>query len=152
MFPSLVILRNSIVGAALLALFWSSPLNGEPPDGFQQVPASQTIRVNTVLVRVPVIVSNHAGRYVSGLARADFALFDDGEPQEIALFSAEKESVHVALLLDTSKSTWAVLEKIKKAANRFLKEMRPQDQAMVVSFDHVIRTLCPHDFRSPAPW
>ena len=46
------------------------------------------------------------------------------------------------MLLDTSKSaTWA-LDDIKKTAQDFVKQLRPQDRAMIVSFDRDTLALC----------
>jgi VWFA-related protein len=46
------------------------------------------------------------------------------------------------LLLETSKSaTWA-LDDIKKTANDFVKQLRPQDRTMIVSFDRYTMALC----------
>jgi len=52
-----------------------------------------------------------------------------------------EEPLNIALLLDTSHSTAQVLGDIKKAAGNFLKELRPQDRAMVMSFDYDIHLL-----------
>ncbi|HZQ70004.1 MAG TPA: VWA domain-containing protein [Terriglobales bacterium] len=40
----------------------------------------------TVLVQVPMIVSDKAGTHVHGLGRADFTVLEDGKPQKIATF------------------------------------------------------------------
>jgi Ca-activated chloride channel family protein len=109
----------------------------------QQIPPSPPIRVESALVGVPVSVSDDRGRYVPGLKAADFKLYQDDAPQPIALFAASEEPIRIALLLDTSKSTTTVLSKIKKAAREFLLQMRPQDQAFVVSFDASIEYLSP---------
>ena len=61
----------------------------------------------------------------------------------IASFAAVQEPIRVALLLDTSKSTYPVLDKIKKAASGFLNHLRPRDEAMIVAFDSEIRTVLP---------
>ena len=44
-------------------------------------------------------------------------------------------------MLDTSFSTSGVLDDIKKAAKEFLKELRPQDRAMIVTFDWQMQKL-----------
>jgi len=44
-------------------------------------------------------------------------------------------------MLDTSMSTSGVLGDIKKAAKDFLKELRPQDRAMIVTFDWQFQKL-----------
>ena len=104
----------------------------------------KSIKLQATLVSVPVIVSDRQGRYVGGLKLEDFTLYKDRVRQTIAAFDSVEEPINVALLLDTSKSTRNVLDEIKDAATDFLKTLRPQDRAMVVSFDyevHVLSTL-----------
>jgi len=103
----------------------------------------QPIRIQSALVTVPVVVSDRYGRYVAGLSADDFVLFQDDEERSIDLFASAAEPIHLALLLDTSKSTITVLDKIKKAATNFLRQLRDQDRTMVVSFDTEIEVLSP---------
>jgi len=103
----------------------------------------QPIRVQSALVTVPVIVSDRHGRYVAGLSAEDFVLYQDDDEQSIDLFASSEEPIHLALLLDTSKSTVTVLDKIKKAASNFLRQLRDLDRTMVVSFDTEIEVLSP---------
>jgi VWFA-related protein len=100
------------------------------------------IKVQTTLVSVPVIVSDRAGRYVSGLKLESFKLYQDRVEQRIAIFDAAEEPLNIALLLDTSRSTMQVLDDIRKDAGDFLKELRPQDRALVMSFDYDVHLLC----------
>jgi len=102
----------------------------------------EQIRVQTTLVNVPVMVSDGAGGTVIGLEANDFALYDDGVRQPLAFFAAATEPIRVALLLDTSKSTATVLDRIRKAADGFVSQLRPGDEAMVVSFDSEVNILC----------
>jgi Ca-activated chloride channel homolog len=126
------IFRLSIIGIAIFVALL----------GTYQSPGSQ-IRVESALVTVPVIVSNSQGVFIPGLKADDFKLFHDGASEKISLFLTSDEPFKIALLMDSSKSTTTVLGKIKKAARRFLLQMRPNDLAMVVSFDAEIRVLCP---------
>jgi Ca-activated chloride channel homolog len=103
--------------------------------------ADEPIKLGSTLVSIPVIVSDRNGRYVSGLKSENFTLYKDGARQPIAFFTAEEEPIHVALLLDTSKSTRNVLGEIKERAKNFLKQLRTQDRAMVVSFDYQVQVL-----------
>ena len=100
------------------------------------------IKVDSNLVSVPVIVSDREGRYIPNLTADRFKLFDNNAEQQISYFDAAEEPLNIALLLDTSKSTEGVLDDIKKAAKSFLKELRPQDRAIVISFDHDVHRLC----------
>ncbi|MBK7708961.1 MAG: VWA domain-containing protein [Acidobacteria bacterium] len=108
-----------------------------------QTEKEETIRVETSLVSVPVVVSDRQGRYIVGLTKADFAISVDGKPQETAFFASEEEPLRVAILLDTSRSTEGILGKIKKAAKEFVRVLGPADSAMVVSFDYDVHINSP---------
>jgi VWFA-related protein len=101
----------------------------------QQPRPEDTIRIDTNLISVPVIVSDRNNRYVPGLKVEAFRLFDNDASQKISYFDTGEEPLNVVLMLDTSHSTAGVLDDIKKAAKEFLKELRPKDQAMIVTFD-----------------
>ena len=49
-----------------------------------------TLRVETTLVQIPVSITDSANRFVLGLQKQDFHLFEDGVEQEIAHFSDEE--------------------------------------------------------------
>lgn len=101
----------------------------------------EVIKVNTALVNIPVIVSDRNGRNIAGLQVDNFLVFEDGKQQKIDYFASEESPINVALMLDTSKSTKDVLGKIKKAAKEFIKQLQPNDKAMVVSFDNDVQIL-----------
>lgn len=105
--------------------------------------AGETIKVETKLVSVPVVVSDRKGRYVPNLTASDFTLSQDGKPQTIEFFASTEEPLTVALLIDTSHSTRPVLGDIKDSALSFIKLLLPQDRAMIVSFDHDTHILSP---------
>ena len=124
--------------AACLALPICASLASTLP---QERQTDAPIKVQTTLVSVPVIVSDREGRYISGLKAGDFKLYQDRAEQRISVFDAVEEPLNVALLIDTSRSTQAVLDDIKSAGVKFLKELRPQDRAMIVSLDYDIHVL-----------
>jgi VWFA-related protein len=108
----------------------------------QKQDSDQTFKIDTTLVSVPVIVSDRQGRYIAGLKASDFTLYEDRVKQPIVFFADTEEPINVALLLDTSKSATLVLDDIKKTADDFVKQLRRQDRAMIVSFDHDTIALC----------
>ncbi len=101
----------------------------------------ETVKVDTTLVSVPVIVSDRNGRYVPNLTAADFSVFQDGTQQNIEFFAATEEPLTIALLIDTSQSTRGVLGDIKDSAISFIKLLTPKDQAMIVSFNRDVEIL-----------
>lgn len=125
---------RSIISIIALVFACSIPVRAQEDQ-------SSAIKLQSTLVSVPVIVSDRQGRYVGGLKMSDFTLYKDRVQQTIAAFDSVEEPINVALLLDTSKSTRNVLDEIKDAATDFLKTLRPQDRAIVVSFDYEAHVL-----------
>ncbi|HEX8638379.1 MAG TPA: VWA domain-containing protein [Pyrinomonadaceae bacterium] len=103
---------------------------------------SEIIRVDTSLVTIPVKVSDRKNRFVAGLIKEDFKVWEDNVEQEIALFSNEQQPFTVALVLDMSYSTKFKIAEIQAAAIAFTAQLRPNDKVMVVSFDEQIHVLC----------
>jgi VWFA-related protein len=107
----------------------------------QQSDPADVIKVDSNLVSVPVIVSDRNGHYVAKLSADRFKLYDNSLLQKISFFDNAEEPLNVALLLDTSRSTQGVIDDIRKAARNFLKDLGPQDRAMIVSFDYAVHRL-----------
>jgi VWFA-related protein len=56
------------------------------------------------LVNVTATVTDDDGRFVSGLRREDFTVYEDGKPQDVSHFSSDRVPVSLGLVLDTSGS------------------------------------------------
>ena len=102
----------------------------------------EVIKVNTQLVSIPVRVMDKKGRFIGGLQKENFKVFEDGAEQEIDLFSNEHQPFTVALVLDMSYSTTFKITEIQNAAIAFIDQLRPQDRVMVISFDEEVHMLC----------
>jgi len=98
-------------------------------------------RTGTELVDLYVTVTDDDGRLVPDLSREDFAIFDDGEPQEIVLFENDVRPITVVVMLDTSISTTNVMPLILGGAEQFLIRMLPEDRARVGAFNDKIEVL-----------
>ena len=99
------------------------------------------VRINTNFVTVPVSVLDRQGRFIPGLQREDFKVFENGVEQPIAFFEPTEKPFTVALVLDTSASTRFHLWQIKEAAIAFAKQLRPQDRVLVVTFSDEVLLL-----------
>ncbi|HKG20743.1 MAG TPA: VWA domain-containing protein, partial [Blastocatellia bacterium] len=84
--------------------------------------------------------------YVPQLSEGDFLLYEDGTQQQVAFFTNEEVPFNVALVLDMSPSTADNQSEIQDAALAFVRQLRPQDRVMVVSFDKSVSYLT--DFTS----
>jgi len=101
-----------------------------------------TIRLNTDLVSVDAIVTDRDGNRSSAVLKAsDFAVYEDGVRQKISSFSATDAPFNLVLLLDTSGSARDEIELMRRAARRFLDELRPRDRVAVIQFNRQVELL-----------
>jgi Ca-activated chloride channel family protein len=121
-----------------------TPATQEEPQFKDEAPVEDKdiIRVDTDLVAIPVKISDRKGRFISGLTKENFQIFEDDAPQEIAYFTNEEQPFTVALVLDMSYSSTFKITEIQSAAMAFIAQLRPNDKVMVVSFDQEVHVLC----------
>jgi VWFA-related protein len=101
----------------------------------EEIDEGDVVRVETQLVSVPAVVTDGAGRPLTGLRAEDFQIFEDGRPQKIANFATTEAPFEVVLLLDTSGSTREEVGLIRRAALAFVEALRPGDRVAVLAFD-----------------
>ncbi len=121
------------------------PATGNPTINNEKgnaVEDTEILRIETNLVSIPVKVSDRGGRFIAGLKKEDFKIFEDDAEQEIAYFSNIEEPFTVVLLIDMSYSTVFKTSEIQSAAIGFTAQLRPNDKVMVISFDQEVRLLC----------
>src|SRR3954454_10312238 len=80
-----------------------TPTPKPTPTGTQE--KDEIIKVDTQLVDVPIAVVSPNGTPVKGLKASNFAIYEDGQKQDVVDFAATTEPFEVALVLDTSGST-----------------------------------------------
>ena len=85
------------------------------------------------IVPVYATVTDASGAFMRGLTRDDFAVLDDGKPQQVVSFSEEAQAISVSVILDTSGSMSEARPKMLAAAGLFLDQLRPDDRAMLGS-------------------
>jgi Ca-activated chloride channel family protein len=101
----------------------------------------EVVRVNSDLVVLNVTVTDKQGLYIHKLSRLDFKIFEDGQQQQVGLFSVEETPFAAAILLDTSGSMETRLTLARAAAIRFLEGLREDDVASVYHFDSEVEQL-----------
>ena len=99
------------------------------------------VRLNSTLVQVPAIITDRAGKFITDLTKPDFAVYEDGKRQEVALFTAIKQPFNAVLVLDTSNSAQDRLRAIQNTATTFTKQLGALDRMMVITFDNEIHEL-----------
>lgn len=115
-------------------VFLSSAANFHSQDKTPPKAEDEEIKIDTELVDVPISVTDKTGKPILNLKKTNFAVFEDGKPQELTDFAATSSPFEVALLLDTSGSTLAELPLIQRAAKNFIASLRPGDRVSIIAF------------------
>jgi Ca-activated chloride channel family protein len=129
--PSFIVLLAAILGLLVSAV---------------TLPAQETtLRVDVHLVSIFVNVADRNGAIVGGLSRDDFAVTEDGRPQNISVFERQSEMpLNMTLAIDTSGSVRKDLSEEAEAAHRFVHAiLRPQDQMSLMQFATDVTELTP---------
>jgi Ca-activated chloride channel homolog len=95
------------------------------------------IRVDSTLVLIPVAVTDPMSRFVTGLDKDNFKIYEDKVEQKIEQFSSEDAPLSVGIVFDTSGSMGAKLARSREAVAQFMKTANPQDEFFLITFnDH----------------
>ena len=124
-----------IVAAAMALLIWCGEARAQNTAG--------TFRSAVDLVLLNVIVTDARDRFVTGLTKQDFSVFEDGVQQEVSYFAATNVPLDLAILVDTSSSMSDKLATVQEAAVGFASHLRAGDRVTVVSIKDSARML--HD-------
>src|SRR5581483_3874752 len=135
----------SAILAPLVTLVWSADgppsdakVSIEPrakPEASRVVTPRANIRVDTTLVLIPVTVTDPLNRFVTGLEKENFKLFEEKKEQEIVSFTSEDAPLSVGLVFDCSGSMGSKLEKSREAVAQFFKTANPEDEFSLVQFN-----------------
>jgi VWFA-related protein len=102
--------------------------------GSLAVPAAQDVpkfSSAVALVNVTATVTDDNGRFVTGLGKDDFVVYEDNVLQEISQFSSARVPVSLGILLDTSGSMTAdKMEAARAAIDRFIYDLLDKDDEL----------------------
>ncbi len=107
----------------------AKPTAPEPP-----LPRAN-IRVDTNVVQIPVTVTDPLNRFVTGLEKENFRLYEDKAEQKVSYFASEDAPISVGLVFDTSGSMGSKLDKSRQAVAQFFKTTNPEDEFFLVEFN-----------------
>jgi VWFA-related protein len=111
--------------------------------GQSEAVGTTAFRADSTLVLVPVSVTDPSNRYVLGLDKSDFRIFEDDVEQKVTHFSNEDAPLSIGLLVDTSGSMGAKLDTSRRAVAEFLKTLNTADQAFLVEFSDQAQLAVP---------
>lgn len=88
-------------------------------------------RSGVELINVTATVTDQDGRFVGGLRKEDFVVYEDGELQQVSHFSNERVPVSLGIALDTSGSmTPDKMSAARAAIDRFIFDLLGRDDEL----------------------
>jgi VWFA-related protein len=97
--------------------------------------------VDVDAVQVTVTVSDGRGRYIRGLPRSAFRVFQDDKEQTITHFVSENVPLELIVAIDISGSMAPAMPKLKEAVREFLGAVPTGNQVTLIGFNDTIFTL-----------
>jgi len=82
-------------------------------------------------------------RFVTGLEKENFKVFEDKKEQEISQFSSEDAPLSAGVIFDCSGSMGHKLEKSRLAVSEFFKTANPEDEFFLIQFNDTANLVQP---------
>lgn len=121
--------------------------------GAQLPRMTETVEVR--VVSFDVVVTDRDGTHVYGLTKDDFELFENGKRQEITNLSEFTAAAHsegapepaparsIVIFFDVLSTSTSERRRASDAITAFLKEVRSEDQAMLVTYNRGLNIVVP---------
>lgn len=130
--PASIGTKHRWVAAAVAIAFIASVLaHAQGSRALQDRP----LQVDVNLVLVNATVTDPENRYVTGLEREHFQVWEDKVEQRVEYFSAEDAPLSAGIVLDTSGSMKEKIATARDAAVTFLKTGSPDDEYLLAEFN-----------------
>lgn len=120
------------------AILSPGPVRVQPakptPSPTPKIDTSDVIKVDSVLIPIPVSILEQNGRAVGNLKLEDFELKIDGKIVEIGDLAKSDTPIRLAMLFDNSSSVFIARDFEKEAAVRFFKRVIRPDKDLAALF------------------
>ncbi|HEX8557354.1 MAG TPA: VWA domain-containing protein [Pyrinomonadaceae bacterium] len=132
----------------------SSPAQGASVIGPVVTPISDDTKpviVHSDLITLTVTVTDTYGRFVTGLGKNAFTIFDDKTQQEISFFSDEDAPVSLGVVFDVSGSMGGdKIMRAREALSKFVDTSHARDEYFLIGFNSRAQLLLDHTRDSDA--
>ena len=98
-------------------------------------PSPQTIRVNVDRVNVGVVVTDSKGKFVEGLQRENFQVFDNNAPQPITEFASIETPAQVLMVVESGPAVYLLQDEHLFVADALLGGLSAGDSVAIASYN-----------------
>ncbi|MEJ2110509.1 MAG: VWA domain-containing protein [Acidobacteriota bacterium] len=142
---SFIVIYGTDVLASHLNAFLGSDITGKhhfiQSDGSENETGGYKIGIKVDLIMMYTSVFDKKGRFIKGLQKDDFSVYEDGTTQEITYFSQVDLPVTIGIVLDLSGSMEGKMEQVNRAARAFVQASNPNDQIFLIGFNDEVELL-----------
>ncbi|MCS6806558.1 MAG: VWA domain-containing protein [Acidobacteriota bacterium] len=100
-----------------------------------QPETAATVRLDVDLVTVPVTVLDPYDRFVTGLRKEHFEIYDEKIKQEVVFFAEEDAPITIGIVFDLSGSMKEKIQRARLALSRFIDASHPDDEFFLIGFN-----------------
>jgi len=112
---------------------------------------TKPVIVHSDLITLTVTVTDTYGRFVTGLGKNAFTIFDDKNQQEISFFSDEDAPVSLGVVFDVSGSMGGdKISRAREALSKFIDTSHARDEYFLIGFNNRAQLLLDHTRDSDA--
>ncbi len=95
-----------------------------------------SLRVDVPVVNVDVgVILEKTHQFVPNLQQANFRIFEDGKPQEVASFGRIQAPITAVLLAEFAATNYNFIYDMRNAAYSFAQQLKPDDYIAVETYD-----------------
>lgn len=141
--PRLITPRGQGQGGTVLEIPASRGQPGAAPNAIDLTPqpgqeleiAAPELRSQPGYGQVTVTVTDPSGRYMTGLTKNDFKLYENAEQRPIVFFRRDLNTpVSIGILVDTSGSMQPKIPQARAAIAQFLRDLNDRDDVFMFAF------------------
>jgi Ca-activated chloride channel homolog len=143
------LLFSAVVSAQIPIQQGAPPPPGQPTTSNAQT--GSTIKVSVNLVVLHTTVLDDRGKFVEGLSKDNFRVYEDKIEQKLDVFKREDIPVSMGLVIDNSGSMRDKRPRVNEAALTLVQSSNPSDEAFVVNFNDDFYLDLDKDFTNSVP-
>lgn len=110
-------------------------------DNVRTLGSRLTPSIEVALVQVAATVTDADGRFLRGLGREAFRIFEDGVPQQLSHFVGQGTPRELVVAVDISGSMGSAMETCRRAVKGFLGGLKAEDHLTLLAFNDSIFTV-----------
>ena len=136
--------------ASCTCAFRAASSHPVPPRHWTARGSQGTLKVRVSLVKVDTSIVDEHGKFVKGLQKENFHVFDNGAEQPITFFASTDAPAQALVLIETSPAVALIHSQHLEAAYALFNGLAPADRVALASYSDTSQLILPFTADKPA--